>query len=233
MFKTRSKLYALSPACILAAPEESLESLRTLLMAHSESQQYIFSIGFPPLSPSDTGSASSTSTTTTTTTTRTARVIRNPEDEEDEDSNFSATPEKDEKDKSTPPTPRSLNKLTSLLTTSFKKKLATPRIVLLSFEQLVSLQVDTIELMIMGIIFATPPPSKFSRCYISSTRIANLNNRGSAKNNSLNLVVLYTTEFEEDEMLIGRKVLKREDVEPKSRSHSNSIGSFTDKSPKR
>jgi len=232
MFKTRSKLYALSPACILAAPEGSLESLRTLLMAHSESQQYIFSIGFPPLPPYDTGSASSI-TASASTAVKTARVIRNPEDEEDEDSNFSASPEKDDKDKSTPPTPRSLNKLTSLLTTSFKKKLATPRIVLLAFEQLISLQVDTIELMIMGIIFATPPPSKLSRCYISATRIANLNNRGSAKNNSLNLVVLYTTEFEEDEMLIGRKVLKREDVEPKSRSHSNSIGSFTDKSPKR
>jgi len=147
------------------------------------------------------------------------KIVMNPEDE---DSPY-PTP---------PSTPRSLNKLVSDLSSSQIKK-RFPRIFIVSFEALMSINVTKMDFLITGMIFATPPPAKFSQCYINATRIASA--KSSNKNNNLNLVVLYTSEFEEDDMIIGRKVLKREEAEPKPRSHSNSFSGSAggEKSPRR
>ena len=124
-------------------------------------------------------------------------------------------------------------KLTSSLSSSFKNKVSIPQIILVSFEQFINVNITEVQLMIMGIIFATPPPSLYSRAYITAARMASLlsTSKSNSKNSALNLIVLFTTEFEEDEMLIGKRVLKREDIEPKSRSHSNSF-SGSELSPK-
>ena len=207
MFKTRSKHLLTASAGILVAPEQSLQILKSLLMSYSDSRQYTFEIGFPDIEVSQN------------------KIVMNPEDE---DSPY-PTP---------PSTPRSLNKLVSDLSSSQIKK-RFPRIFIVSFEALMSINVTRIDFLITGLIFATPPPAKFSQCYINATRIASANsNRLSHthnKNNNLNLVVLYTTEFEEDDMIMGRKVLKREEAEPKPRSHSNSFSGSAggDKSPRR
>jgi hypothetical protein len=195
MFKTRSKLYAECPGCLLVAPESSVINLYTLLSLFEN--QYSFE-----LSP-----------TKATTQSQFQSQNPNPEDYENEE-------------KVTPLTPRSLNKLSSSLTTPFKKKMSTPRIIVLSFSDFINLKVDTLDIMVMGIIFATPPQPLFSRSYIAATRIAN---DQSIKSNSknLNLLVLYTTEFEEDELILAKRVLRREDAELRPRSHS------FDKSPRR
>jgi hypothetical protein len=121
--------------------------------------------------------------------------------------------------------------VSDLSSSQIKKRF--PRIFIVSFEALMSMNVTRMDFLITGLIFATPPPAKFSQCYINATRIASA--KSSNKNNTLNLVVLYTSEFEEDDMIIGRKVLKREEAEPKPRSHSNSFSGSAggDKSPRR
>ena len=229
MFKTRSKLYASSPGCILAAPNKSLKALKTLLTLHSDGQ-YSFELGFAdPTAPQRNSS-------TSTPLIKTSKSIQNPEDE-----NEATAPHADlaeiiqttTETLPTPPTPRSLSKLTSSLSSSFKKKVSTPRIILMSFSDFASLNVDTIDLMIMGIIFATPPPPVHSKSYITATRLASQSYRSTANAKNLNLIVLYTSEFEEQEMMIAKRMLKREDVEPKPRSHSNSFSGSGDKSPKR
>jgi hypothetical protein len=204
MFKTRSKLYAQSPGCIVVAPENALVHLKTLLTTHSDNH-YTFDIGFE------------SSKNNTVNETKTNETILND----------------DLKPLTTPPTPRSLAKLTSSLSSSFKNKVSIPQIILVSFEQFINVNITEVQLMIMGIIFATPPPSLYSRAYITAARMASLlsTSKSNSKNSALNLIVLFTTEFEEDEMLIGKRVLKREDIEPKSRSHSNSF-SGSELSPK-
>jgi hypothetical protein len=134
-------------------------------------------------------------------------------------------------DEEPPLTPKSLLKLSSSLTSSFKKKMSTPRILILSFSDFIGLKVDSLDVMVMGIIFATPPQALFSKSYIAATRIANDQNIKSNSKN-LNLLVLYTTEFEEEELILAKRMLKREDAEPKPRSHSNSFSEI-DKSPRR
>ena len=69
----------------------------------------------------------------------------------------------------------------------------------MSFIDFASLNVDTIDLMIMGIIFATPPPPVHSKSYITATRLASQSYRSTANAKNLNLIVLYTSEFEEQE----------------------------------
>ena len=104
-------------------------------------------------------------------------------------------------------------------------------VILLSFSEFMNLNLDSILMkstVIMGILFATPPPPQFSKCYITATRIANLKGKNGPK--SIPLIVHFSQEFEQDEMLVGRKILKRdggnnEDDAPVRRSHPNSITS--------
>jgi hypothetical protein len=208
MFKTRSKHFSTASAGIIVAPEKSLDILRTHLMLNSDTRQYTFEIGFPDSCPN--------------------KIIMNPEDEDDSPSPYQTPPS----------TPRSLNKLVSNLSTTSQLKKRSPRIFIVSFEALMSVNVTKINFLITGLLFVTPPPAKFAQCYLNATRLAtaNANRVSSNKNNNLNLVVLYTSEFEEDDMIIGRKVLKREEAEPKPRSHSNSFSGPAgggDKSPRR
>jgi hypothetical protein len=226
MFKTRSKLYAQSPGCILVAPENALYQLKTLLTTHCDNH-YTFEIGY--------------SNSINTLNTLESQIIDSLQEKQDKESSKESLKDTktneiindDIKVLTTPPTPRSLAKLTSSLSTSFKNKVSIPRIILLSFEQFINININEIQLMIMGIIFATPPPSMYSRSYITAARMASTlsTSKSNSKNSALNLIVLFSTEFEEEEMLIGKRVLKREDVEPKSRSHSNSFSS-SELSPK-
>jgi hypothetical protein len=228
MFKTRSKLYAQSPGCIVVAPENALCQLKALLITHCDNH-YTFEIGF-----SNSINTFESQINDSFQDKQDKEVCKESKESKESNKDIKNYESNDDvKVLTTPPTPRSLAKLTSSLSTSFKNKVSIPHIILLSFEQFININMNEIQLMIMGIIFATPPPSMYSRSYITAARMASTlsTSKSNSKNSALNLIVLFSTEFEEEEMLIGKRVLKREDVEPKSRSHSNSF-SGSELSPK-
>lgn len=203
MFKTRSRRKL--QVCLLITPNECTSQVKSLLVKNTETQYDILDADCLRLKQGQQdlvyGSVEQENDHT----------VLNPEDEEDED--LVAKAEKD-------------------------KKRTKPRIFVTSIAEFEGLNNDWPRLFelheglaegLTGIILASPLPSNHSNMYLTVARIAALRANSVKDSKNLSLAVMYHHEYEEENMRISRTMLKREENEPKPRSHSSSI----DLSPKR